>query len=608
MKKYEIPSKEDMFRYYITEKHNKKECAEYFKTTVSTFTIWLSRYGITKLNSTNSNKKNPEISQEELKEYFVAQCHTIDECVEHFKISKFKLKSLLFQYNIKKTPQEVAQTIGRTTAEKYGVAYYRSEESKLKTKETCLKKFGVDNPSKSSEIKKKISDKESYVIPPKDELYQHYIVENLSRKKLAEFYSVGEGVCTKWLKHYSITKDEKLKAEARKKTNLEKYGVEYYVQAPEFIQNNINNNLAKYGVENYAQKDILHLDIWKDKEKMAKFLLDHSPKMTSVEISNYFNVNISAALRKIHEFQLEDLTEYNAGRSHYENEIVEFLIMECGISLNEIVLNDRSVLKGEEIDIYIPSKKFGIEFNGEYWHCELQKKYSDHNGRSIIHQNKSLSAEEKGIFLFHIFEHEWDQQFINKNPKLLNSKKNIKNRIKSILVKNTNRVPGRKTKIKELTFAQKKEFLDANHMQGNDITSSVYLGLFYKETLVACMTFSKSKFTKYQWELSRFCNLNNTNVIGGASKLFKHFLDKYVKNGERIVSYNDITKTQGDLYKILGFTCVSVNDPNYWWVNLDNYDIRSRYQEQQAGEVERMHKLGYVRIADCGTKTWTYIK
>ena len=37
------------------------------------------------------------------------------------------------------------------------------------------------------------------------------------------------------------------------------------------------------------------------------------------------------------------------------------------------------------------------------------------------------------------------------------------------------------------------------------------------------MTFGKSRFSN-EFELLRFCNKLYTNVIGGASKLFKHFL------------------------------------------------------------------------------------
>lgn len=107
--------------------------------------------------------------------------------------------------------------------------------------------------------------------------------------------------------------------------------------------------------------------------------------------------------------------------------------------------------------------------------------------------------------------------------------------------------------------------------------------------------------------MSRFCNLHGYCVRGGASKLFKYFVDQ-LKAGDTISSYNDITKTKGDIYKILGFQCVSINQPNYVWINFNTSDIRTRYQEQTAGEVKRMHDAGYHRICDCGTKTWVYTK
>lgn len=120
------------------------------------------------------------------------------------------------------------------------------------------------------------------------------------------------------------------------------------------------------------------------------------------------------------------------------------------------------------------------------------------------------------------------------------------------------------------------------------------------------MTFTKPKNKQYTWELSRFCNKHDCIVQGGASKLFKYAISN-MNSGDTIVSYNDITKTSGKIYKTLDFSCTSINSPNYIWMNFTTGDIRTRYQEQAAGEVERMHNLGYHRICDCGTKTWLYI-
>ena len=65
-----------------------------------------------------------------------------------------------------------------------------------------------------------------------------------------------------------------------------------------------------------------------------------------------------------------------------------------------IIENDKTILDGKELDIYIPDKHLAIEFNSDYWHREEQiGKY--------YHQEKSLACREKGIRLIHIFEYEW---------------------------------------------------------------------------------------------------------------------------------------------------------------------------------------------------------
>lgn len=51
-----------------------------------------------------------------------------------------------------------------------------------------------------------------------------------------------------------------------------------------------------------------------------------------------------------------------------ENEILELIKSKIG---NENVLQrDRKIINGYEIDIYIPSRKIAIEYNGILWHSE----------------------------------------------------------------------------------------------------------------------------------------------------------------------------------------------------------------------------------------------
>jgi len=67
----------------------------------------------------------------------------------------------------------------------------------------------------------------------------------------------------------------------------------------------------------------------------------------------------------------------------------------------------------------------------------------------------------------------------------------------------------------------------------------------------------KKKTNKNEYELLRFCNRLNTNVLGGASKLFKYFKENY--KPKEITTYADRSHSNGGLYEQLGFEFISKN-------------------------------------------------
>lgn len=617
MKRTIVPSKEDILQYYIKENHSMDECAEHFGMSKTQFIRFRSQYGIYKPKSSclalvknTHDTKFPIPPKEELERLFLEELKTKDYLADKYHVSTTKISKWLRGYGIKKDPKLTAKTIGITTKEKYGVAFYKSEKAKEKTRNTCLERYGVDNPSRCPEIIQKIKAKTSIPKPSKEELYHQYIELQQSTVKCGEFFGVSRDLFEQWLKESGISKTQEQITSTAIKTNIEKYGGPSPMASEEVVRKIRQTCLVNHGVKNIASVNIAHYDIWKDREKflnLLKYLTEKDGyKPTAKQLKDYFNVGHGTVLRRIRTLGLEDFVDINPHRSSFEKEIVAWLEEEFGIT--DIEVSNRDVLNGLEIDIYLPDHHLGIEFNGEFWHSELSPKFTDHKGRSTRHQEKSLLAESKGVFLFHIFEHEWEPRFTSRNPKFSDAKENIKNRLRALLGHEDRKIPARKCEIREIDEETKKAFLDVNHIQRTDLKSACALGLFYQGELVACMSFRKPKYRKYDWELSRFCTKHGVCVQGGASKLFSYFVKNKAEVGQKIVSYNDITKTKGGIYKTLGFECTSVGAPNYWWVNLDTYDIRSRYQEQAAGEVDRMHELGYVRICDAGTRTWVYTK
>lgn len=291
------------------------------------------------------------------------------------------------------------------------------------------------------------------------------------------------------------------------------------------------------------------------------------------------------------------------GISKEEKAICVF-IESLGFSVTE---NNTDILNGKELDIFIPQKQLAIEYNGVLWHS-FGTTYPNNSYLESInkknHLNKTELCLEKNIQLLHIFENEW----LQKRPI-------IESVIKSKLGVIDRKMYARNCHIKVLDNFTKEKFIKNNHIQG-DCVSKINLGLYHKDELVAAMTFGARKITSKapEIELLRFCNVLNTVVIGGASKLFQYFIKNY--NPEKVISYADRRYSNGNLYNILGFTLSHYSSPNYWYTNdMVNLSHRVKFQKHKISdesskhltETQIMYNNGYRKLYDCGNFVYVYI-
>jgi hypothetical protein len=131
------------------------------------------------------------------------------------------------------------------------------------------------------------------------------------------------------------------------------------------------------------------------------------------------------------------------------------------------------------------------------------------------------------------------------------------------------------------------------------------------------MTFGKLRKSLGQksqdgsYELLRFCNKLNTNVLGGASKLLKYFIKTY--QPKEIISYSDSSRSNGGMYKKLGFELEHETTINYYWVIDGVKKHRFNYRKDKLvkeghdpnkTEIQIMNELGYYRIFDCGNSKY----
>lgn len=136
------------------------------------------------------------------------------------------------------------------------------------------------------------------------------------------------------------------------------------------------------------------MEIYSNSEKFKGYiLLPNEKERTVTNIGNLLGYDDTTIGRQLREFNLENLVYEGKSTSQYETEIYNFLINDINISAADVIKNTKSILSNKkEIDIYIISKKFGIEFNDSYWHSEALKS-------SKYHQNKSVQAEKDGLSL-----------------------------------------------------------------------------------------------------------------------------------------------------------------------------------------------------------------
>lgn len=555
----ERPYKEDFYEKYITENLSKDEICDYFKISSTMFGRILKEYDIHKsykLRNQYLKEKRNSIQYERPIELPDDEKYGIykEKDIDITKLSRDYIKypvqknqninkdDLMYVFIDKNLSIEDTAKIFNVVGSKVNsnLRFYQINKPMSKIielrKNTCNKIYGGNAPSNSKEVIKKQQE-----------------------------------TCLKKYGTYNISKTDYFKEKYKKVMN-EKYGVDNYFEIYDAS-----------GRNSYANRHLTdeQYDILISKDKLKEVV---SKCSTMADVAKIVGTTPDYLYGKCKEYNIE--INFERRFSSYEEEI-------RGLIKDNYICNKR--IEGKEIDIYIPEKQIGIEFNGNYWHGELNKSMN-------WHKDKCLYFEDKDIFIYNIWEWEWN----TKKDKIINQLNNILNY-------NQCKIYARKCVIQEVSTKVKNAFLDINHLQGKD-RSTINYGLYYNDELVSVMTFVKPKFNKhYEWELSRFCSLAGYNIIGGASKLFKYFVKTI--NPKSIISYSDIAHTKGTLYDILGFNFDGYVKPNYIWfkskvILKSSCRLKNLYKKYPEyigkSESEIMHLLKAFKIYNAGLKRWIW--
>lgn len=255
----------------------------------------------------------------------------------------------------------------------------------------------------------------------------------------------------------------------------------------------------------------------------------------------------------------------------------------------------RNIIPPQELDIVIPSQKIAIEYNGLYWHSDMQRELK-------YHMNKTNLCNAAGYRLIHVWQDDW-----------VHKRHIVKSFLSSVLIGEQARVFARKTVFEELLDKKVvQEFLDKNHIQGRCGFTKAF-GLTHHGKLVSVATVINRSDT--DWELNRCCSIVGTQIIGALGKLTKNISRILRVN---LYSFCDISMFTGQSYVAAGYKLDCRIRPDYRYIidgvrkHKFNYRRSKLRKFLGAGynkgdsEVINMRNNGYYRIFDCGKLKYVY--
>ena len=492
-----------------------------------------------------------------------------------------RVKTTIEKYGVSNVAQskDVYDKIVETNLKKYGVEHPQCLESqKEKVKKTNLERYGTINGKVlKPKVDKPRKEKKVKLPKVKDTRKGHYYNNGIITKKIKEGDAIPEGFVKGMLLSDVLKQERSAKA---KETFLKKYGVDNPAKSKDVLAKMQKTNLEKYGVEYSAQADVV-------KEKVKKTNLERY----GVEYS--FQADL--VKDKIKATNLERYGVDNSSKSAViKNKIVESNRKNLGV---DYPMQSREVMDKSRVTSF---EKYGTEYPNQSDIVKQHIKESSLRLYGVEHPFMSKLARDSGYNVIHVFD--WDNE-----DKIIN------------LLRDRDTVYARKCDIRLVDSVECNQYLMTYHLQDKCNSQTIRLGLYYNNQLVSLMTFGVARYNKkYEYELLRYCASHN--VVGGANKLFKYFVDNYKPNS--IISYCDTSKFSGKVYDMLGFKIDTVNAPSCHWysvkenkhitdnlLRMQGYDrlFKENHGKGTSNE-ELILARGYLPVYDCGQATYIWRK
>ena len=309
-----------------------------------------------------------------------------------------------------------------TAAKNTKQVYFKTDEFKKKSKQTCLKKYGVEFASQSQIVRSKVSKTK-----------QTLNYEQINKKR--------QETCLEKYNETSFSKTAEFNKKA-KQTKLERYGNENYHNSDKANETKLlkygdakYNNLEKakqtclnrYGYISKQQKHIPKITL--EKLNNVEWLINENKSKTLTKIALELNVTASLVYKQYSKYNINVVLHSVTGNksSEFEKQIVKYIQETLD---TEVKTNVRSIIKPYELDIYLPEYNLAIECNGIYWHSP--NRYDSKLQWFLYHQNKIELCNLYNIQLLHIWENYGDYKKLVDNAVLGNIKNDLEHHYNTI--------------------------------------------------------------------------------------------------------------------------------------------------------------------------------
>lgn len=349
-----------------------------------------------------------------------------------------------------------------------------------------------------------------------------------------------------------------------KATNIEKYGQETvpYELNKDKIE---KTNLKKYGTKYHAQnEEVIAKQI---KTRIDRGLIYIHEGLKASEWAEKIGICPAEMRSRIRQVGFEEAIKMPITQTSIEY-LIQKILDKLGV---EYIFNKG--LGQRFPDFRIESHKLVIEADGLYYHCDAINKDNSY------HKKKKTEYTSLGYTSLFFREHE-----IKKQGHIVESI--IKNKLGLI----TNRIFARKTEVRLVPKKDSHKFFENNHLMGRG--SGKTYGLYYNGILVSAM---RIRAVKDYIDISRFCNIVDTNIIGGFSKLLSAVQKDYPNR--TIKTFIDMRYGDGSYLTNLGFT-KERESLSFKWVNDEKVYGRQTFVGNTG------YDKGYYKIWDCGQALW----